>query len=181
LIGAVRTVAASLRHVSESHGYYLFIASAASFAATPGMTTYCASKSGVEHFANALRYEVEHRDVAVGTVHPCWIDTDLVRDVCADLRSFNEMLPRLPWPFNTVTPVRTCAEAIADAVARRKRRIFIPKALAAFAALRYILVNPPFDALLRRDARRTVPALERECAALGRSFGAHSAELTRTQ
>ena len=91
------------------------------------------------------------------------------------------MLPRLPWPFNTVTPVRQCGEAIADAVARRKRRIFVPKALAPFAALRYILVNPPFDVIVRREARKTVPVLERECATLGRSFGAHSAEITRSR
>ena len=179
LIGAVRTVAATLPYVTDARGYYSFVASAASFAATPGMTTYCASKSGVEHFANALRYELEGKGVAVGTIHPCWIDTDLVRDARADLKSFDEMLPRLPWPFNTVTSVRACAEAIANSVERRKRRTFVPKSLAPFAALRYILVNPPFDWFIRRDARQTVPELERECAALGRSFGAHSAELTR--
>lgn len=181
LIGAVRTVAATLRYVTDARGYYVFIASAASFAATPGMTTYCASKSGVEHFASALRYELEGKGVGVGTVHPCWIDTDLVRDARADLPSFDQLLPRLPWPFNTVTTVRACAEAIADAIARRKRRTFVPKGLAPFAALRYILVNPPFDWFIRRDARHTVPDLERECATLGRSFGAHSAELTRVR
>lgn len=178
LIGAVRTVAATLPYVVDARGYYLFVASAASFAAMPGMTTYCASKSGVEHFASALRYELEGKGVAVGTVHPCWIDTDLVRDARADLPAFDEMLPRLPWPFNTVTSVRACAEAISAAVARRRRRIFVPRALAPFAALRYILVNPPFDAVVRRDARDTVPTLERECVTLGRSFGAHSAETT---
>lgn len=181
LIGAVRTVAATVRYVSDARGYYLFVASAASFVASPGMTTYCASKGGVEHFANALRYELDHRGVAVGTVHPCWIDTDLVRDARADLPTFNSTLARLPWPFNSVTSVRTCAEAMADAVARRKRRTFVPKSLAPFAALRYILVNPPFDFLVRRDARQSVPTLERECATLGRSFGAHSAELTRSR
>jgi hypothetical protein len=167
--------------VTAARGYCLFIASAASFAATPGMTTYCASKSRVEHFANALRYDLDSKGVGVGTVHPCWIDTDLVRDARADLPSFDHMLPRLPWPFNTVTPVRTCAEAIAGAIARRKRRTFAPKGLAPFAALRYILVNPPFDLFVRRDARETVPRLERQCATLGRSFGAHGAELTRSR
>ena len=180
LIGVVRTVAATVRYVTDARGYYLFVSSAASFSAMPGMTTYCASKSGVEHFANALRYELDVKCVGVGTLHPCWIDTDLVRDARADLPTFDQALPRLPWPFNTVTPVRTCAEAAADAVTRRTRRTFVPKALAPFAALRYILVNPPFDFRVRRDARQSLPALERECARLGRSFGMHSAELTRT-
>ena len=179
LIGVVRTVAATLPHVTAVRGYYLLVASAASFSAMPGLAAYCASKSGVEHFANALRYEMEVKGVAVGTVHPCWIDTDLVRGARADLRTFDRMLPRLPWPFNTVTSVRTCAEAIADAIAQRKRRLFVPNALAPFAALRYFFVNPPFDFLIRREAKRSMPALEREAEALGRSFSAHSVELTR--
>jgi NAD(P)-dependent dehydrogenase (short-subunit alcohol dehydrogenase family) len=179
LIGVVRTVAATLPHVLTSRGYYVLVASAASFSAMPGLAVYCASKSGVEHFANALRYELGPRGAAVGTVHPCWIDTDLVRDARADLPTFDVTLPRLPWPFNTVTSVRICAEAIADAIERRKRRTFVPKSLAPFAALRYLLVNPPFDSLLRRDTERMLPLLERDAIALGRSFGAHSAELTR--
>jgi NAD(P)-dependent dehydrogenase (short-subunit alcohol dehydrogenase family) len=179
LIGVVRTVAATLPHVVTARGYYLLVSSAASFSAMPGLAAYCASKSGVEHFASALRYELAPRGVAVGTVHPCWIDTDLVRDARAELPSFNETLPRLPWPFNTVTPVRTCAEAMADAIRRRTRRRFVPRSLAPIAALRYLLVNPPLDILLRRDTQRMLPLLERDATALGRSFGAHSAELTR--
>jgi NAD(P)-dependent dehydrogenase (short-subunit alcohol dehydrogenase family) len=179
LIGVVRTVSATLPHVAAARGYYLLVASAASFSAMPGLAAYCASKSGVEHFANALRYELGPRGVSVGSVHPCWIDTDLVRDARADLPTFNETLPRLPWPFNTVTSVRTCAETMADAIERRKRRVYIPKALAPFAALRYFLVNPPMDRLVRKDTTRMLPVLERDVTALGRSFGAHSAELTR--
>lgn len=178
--GAVRTVSATLPHVTAARGYYLLIASAASFAAMPGLAAYCASKSGVEQFANALRYELESKGVGVGTVHPCWIDTDLVRDARADLPTFNEMLPRLPWPFNIVTPVRPCAEAIAAAIEKRKRRAYVPKVLAPIAAVRYLLVNPPFDLLVRRDARRRLAALEREGASLGRSFGASSVEVART-
>ena len=43
------------------------------------------SKAGVEHFANALRLEVAHRGVDVGSAHMSWIDTPLVRDSKADL------------------------------------------------------------------------------------------------
>src|SRR5919202_1739701 len=118
LIGVVRTVSATLPHVLERRGYYLLMSSAAALAATPGISAYAASKSGVEQFANALRLEVAHRGVAVGTAHPCWIDTDLVRDQQRDLQSFNEMLRVLPGPFGTVTPVRECAAALVRAIER---------------------------------------------------------------
>ena len=179
LTGVMRTVSATLPHVTERRGYYLMVASAASFAAMPGLAAYCASKSGVEHFANALRYELEPKGVDVGTLHPCWIDTDLVRDARADLPTFDRMLPRMPWPFNTISSVHACAEAVADAVARRRRRSYVPRVLAPFAALRYMLVNPPFDAMIRRDARRAGPAMEEEARAAGRWFGKNSVETQR--
>jgi NAD(P)-dependent dehydrogenase (short-subunit alcohol dehydrogenase family) len=179
VIGVMRTVSATIAHVTATRGAYLLVASAASFAAMPGLAAYCASKSGVEHFANALRYEVDGNGVSVGTVHPCWIDTDMVRDARAELPTFDRLLPRMPWPFNRVTSVRACAEAIADAVVRRKRRTFVPKALAPFAAFRYFLVTPPFDFQIRRDARRAGPAIDRESAALGRPFGRNSVETSR--
>src|SRR5919202_1687400 len=99
LIGVVRTVSATLPHVTAARGYYLLVSSAAALAALPGMSTYAASKIGVEHFGNALRLELAHKGVAVGTAHPSWVDTALVRDQQRDLPSFNEMLRTLPGPF----------------------------------------------------------------------------------
>jgi NAD(P)-dependent dehydrogenase (short-subunit alcohol dehydrogenase family) len=179
LIGVVRTVAATLPDITASQGYYALISSAAAFAAMPGLAAYCASKSGVEHFANALRYELDPKGVGVGTIHPGWIDTDLVRSARTDLPTFDHMVPRLPWPFGTVSSVRSCAEAIVLAITRRKRRAYVPKVLAPFAALRYLLVNPPLDLLLHWQAKSSMPTLEKEATSLGRSFGAHSAELSR--
>ena len=56
------------------------------------MAAYAASKAGVEQFANCLRLEVAHKGVKVGSVHPGWIDTDLVRDQREDLKTFDEAL-----------------------------------------------------------------------------------------
>src|SRR5919107_3570918 len=50
LIGVVRTVSATLAHVTERRGYYLLVSSAAALAALPGLSAYAASKSGVEFF-----------------------------------------------------------------------------------------------------------------------------------
>jgi short-subunit dehydrogenase len=179
LTGVVRTVTATLPHVTARKGFFLLVSSAASFGPMPGLAVYAATKSGVEQFANALRYELEHKAVGVGTVHPSWIDTDLVRDAQADLSTFARMLRRLPGPLGRITSVEACAAAIVEAIERRQRRTYVPKSLAPFAAMRQMLASPPLDIIIRRDAARSVPILEREVDALGRSFGANSAEITR--
>jgi short-subunit dehydrogenase len=179
LVGVLRTVSATLPHVAARRGYYLLVASAAALRALPGMAAYAASKAGVEHFASAFRAEVAHRGVGVGVAYPSWIDTDLVRDVRRDLPTFDRLLAKLPGPFGKTTSVEECAEAFADAIARRRSRVFVPRSLAAFAALRPVLGSRLADALIRRDARRAVPALEREVASLGRAFGASSVEAGR--
>jgi len=179
LSGVVRTVHATLPDVTARRGYILIVSSAAAFAAMPGLAVYAATKSAVEQFANAVRYEIAHKGAAIGTVHPSWIDTDLVRDARADLSTFNALLRKLPGPFGAVTSTPECAAAIVVAVEHRRRRVYVPRSLAPFAALRHVIARPPFDAVIRRVAGSAVPDLERESSALGRSFGAHSVESTR--
>lgn len=174
LIGVVRTVSATLPHVTGRRGYYLLVSSAAAIAASPGLSTYSASKSGVEFFGNSLRLEVRHKGVAVGTAHPAWIATDLVKDQQRDLESFNRMLASLPGPFGSMTSVEECAAAFVDGIERRRRKIFVPRSLAPFAAFRQLLMSPLSDRVAGRTAARIIPRLEAEVRALGRSFGEHS-------
>lgn len=174
LIGVVRTVCATLPHVTARQGYYLFVSSAAAIVSAPGISTYSASKVGVEFFGNALRLELAHRGVAVGTAHPCWIDTDLVRDQQRDLETFKEMLRTLPGPFGTVTSVGECGAALVRAVERRSRKVYVPRTLAPFAAVRQLFASPLAEWVTKRQARRMVPTLEREVGALGRPFGISS-------
>jgi NAD(P)-dependent dehydrogenase (short-subunit alcohol dehydrogenase family) len=176
LVGVVRTVSATLAHVTERRGYYLLVSSAAALAALPGMSAYAAAKSGVEQFGNALRLEVAHKGVGVGVAHPAWIDTDLVRDVQHDLESFNEMFKTLPGPFGKITSVGECAGALVRAVERRARKVYVPRTLAPLASLRQLFASPLSEYLMGRRARRLVPKAEREVKALGRSFGLHSVE-----
>jgi len=178
LIGVVRTVSATLPHVAAARGYYLLISSAAALAPMPVMSAYAAVKSGVEQFGNVLRLELAHKGVAVGVAHPSWIDTDLVRDARDDMKSFNEMLASLPWPFGSVTSVEDCAAALVRAVERRKRKVYVPGTLAPISALRYLLASPLSEFIMGRNARRLLPQAEREARALERSFGSHSVETT---
>jgi short-subunit dehydrogenase len=178
LIGVVRTVSATLPHVSAREGYYLLVSSAAALAPMPGISTYAASKSAVEQFGNVLRLEVAHKGVAVGVAHPSWIDTDLVRDHRRDLESFNELLDKLPGPFGTVISVQTCADAFVGAIERRKRKVYVPRTLAPLAAIRQLFMSSLSDYLLARHMRRLIPKVESEVLALGRSFGVNSTALT---
>jgi NAD(P)-dependent dehydrogenase (short-subunit alcohol dehydrogenase family) len=172
--GVVRTASATLPHLTASRGYLLLISSAAAFTVLPGMAAYCASKAGVEQFGNALRLEVAHLGVGVGTAHPIWVDTDLVRDVRRDLLTFGQTLKRLPWPLNTYTSVEACAAAILRGIEARRRRIYVPRSIALVQALRTVVLSPLGDAALRRNARTAVPVMEAEVRALGRAFGEHS-------
>ena len=176
LIGTILTAAVTLPHVVARQGYFLLISSAAAVAVAPGLAAYSASKSGVEQFSNALRLELAHKGVQVGCAHPSWIDTDMVRDAQQDLGGFRAMLRKLPGPFGTVTPLDDCAKALADAIARRQRRIYIPRSLAKFAALRQFFMGPVMEPMAIRDANKIVPRLENEAAGLTRVFGEHSVE-----
>lgn len=173
LNGVMRTVSAALPEIERRKGYVLVVASLASFTVLPGMAAYCASKAGAEAFANALRLEVAHKGVRVGSAHPSWIDTDLVRDIENDLGTFRKVRTKLPGPLGGTTSVEACAEAFADGIAGRRRRVYVPRSLAFFQLFRTVTISPLTDALvLRREAKRSVPQMEAEVRALGRSFGA---------
>jgi NAD(P)-dependent dehydrogenase (short-subunit alcohol dehydrogenase family) len=174
LIGVIRTVSAALPHVIARRGYVQVVSSAAAFTALPGMAAYCASKAGVEQFANVLRLEVAHRGVAVGSVHPSWIDTDMVRDQRAELRVFDEALAQLPWPMNATTSVQECAAAMVDAMERRRSRVYVPRAVGIVQSLRALVLGPVGQRAVLRRARTMVPRLEQETQQLGRWFGGTS-------
>ncbi|GAB4106645.1 SDR family oxidoreductase [Micromonospora taraxaci] len=172
LCGAIRTVSAALPHVTAARGHVLIVSSAAAFTAMPGMAAYCASKAGVEQFANVLRLETRPTGVTVGTAHPIWIDTDLVRDIRDDLPSFRTALRRMPWPLSTVVPVEQCAEALLRGIERRRRTVYVPRSLAMVQALRPVVLSGLSDALITRFGGRTmVGQMEDEVRQLGRSFG----------
>jgi NAD(P)-dependent dehydrogenase (short-subunit alcohol dehydrogenase family) len=178
LIGTIRTVRATLPALMASHGYCLLVSSAAAFPVLPGMAAYAASKAGVEQFGNALRMEVAHLDVGVGVAHPSWVDTDLVRDARRALPSTGEATGRLPGPLGRDVPVDVCARAFVDAIARRRRRVYVPRTVGVMQAMRTILVSPLADLVVRRYARRFVPRMEADVRSLSSAFGEHSAANT---
>ena len=83
-------------------------------------------KAGVEQFANALRLEVAHLGVDVGSAHMSWIDTPLVQDAKSDLPSFRKMLDALPGPLGKTTSVEACGKAFVKGIEGRKTPVYCP-------------------------------------------------------
>lgn len=178
LSGVIRTVSAALPYLTASRGYALLISSAAAFAAMPGMAAYAASKAGVEQFGNVLRLEVAHRGVEVGTAHPIWTDTDLVRDAVDDVPSFHRARERLPGPLRRVITVDECVDQLIAGIEHRRRRIYAPRTIVLSHALRTLTLSRLGQAITRRLSGdgRFVDQFEAEVRALDRPFGRHHAE-----
>ncbi|RJQ69472.1 SDR family oxidoreductase [Pseudonocardiaceae bacterium YIM PH 21723] len=170
LTGVFRTVQAALPHIIERRGYVLVVSSLAAFGPMAGSAAYGASKAGAEAFANALRLEVAHLGVDVGSAHPSWVDTDMVRDAGADSASFEERRKSLPWPANSFTSVEECARLFAEGIRKRRRKVFVPKNGLAAQLLRNVVVSGIGTFLAKRMMAKVIPQLERESQERGRSF-----------
>ena len=129
IVGVFNTVRAALPSVIDRRGYVLIVSSAAAFGASAGLAPYNTSKAGVEQFASALRLEVAHLGVDVGSAHMLWIDTPLVQDAKSDLPSFRKMLDAMPGPLGKTTSVEACGKAFVKGIERRKRTSTAPTTL----------------------------------------------------
>jgi NAD(P)-dependent dehydrogenase (short-subunit alcohol dehydrogenase family) len=179
VLGVFHTVRAALPSVIERRGYVLIVSSLAAYAPAPGMAPYNAAKAAVEHFANALRLEVAHRDVAVGSAHMSWIDTPLVQEAKADLSTFGDMISRLPGPLSKTTSVEKCGEAFVKGIEGRKRQINCPGWVGALRWMKPLLTSAVGDSATVKSAGELIPKMDAEVAALGRSLSARTEELEK--
>lgn len=178
LVGVFNTVRAALPSVIERRGYVLIVSSLAAFVAAPGMLPYDASKAGVEQLANALRLEVAHQGVGVGSAHMSWIDTALVRDVKADMPTAAEMLAKMPWPLNKTTSVDKCAQAFVKGIERRRSRVYCPGWVRLFRWLKPALSTAVVEGAISAVGGPLLPQMDAEVAALGRSTSAHTERIS---
>jgi hypothetical protein len=179
VLGVFHTARATLPAVIERRGYVLIVSSLAAYTAAPGLAAYNASKAGVEILANALRLEVAHRGVSVGSAHMSWIDTALVRDTKADLPSFGEMLTKLPWPLNKTTTVDKCADAFVKGIEGRRSRVYCPPWVGVFRWLKPVMSTTVGELPIRKTTAELLPQMDAEVAALGRSLSASNVDLLR--
>jgi NAD(P)-dependent dehydrogenase (short-subunit alcohol dehydrogenase family) len=179
VVGVFHTVRAALPSVLERRGYVLIVSSAAAYAAAPGMAPYDASKAATEHFANALRLEVAHRGVDVGSAHMLWIDTPLVREGKADSPAFKEMLARLPGPLGKTTSVEKCGELFVKGIEARKRHVNCPQWVGLLRWLKPLLASPIGESATLKHVPELLPKMDAEVAALGRSMSARTEALEK--
>jgi NAD(P)-dependent dehydrogenase (short-subunit alcohol dehydrogenase family) len=172
LVGSWRFVHACLPHVIARRGYVLGVASAAAIVAPTGIGFYASSKAGFEHLLNVLRIEVSHLGVDVGIAFFSWIDTDMVRGAETHQPAFAKLRADLRGPAGRTLPVSAAGEAIADAVAHRRRTVVAPGFVRVAYALRG-LIGPLVD----RDGRRRAPRVDRATAEMVAERGAYAAAL----
>lgn len=154
LIGAFRTVRAALPAIIESRGHVVVTCSLASFAHAPGLSAYAASKAGAEAFADSLRSEVAHQGVTVQSVHPTWIDTDMVRDGDAESEAFAAMRASLKPPVDRTYPLADVIPTLVDGIAARQSRTFLPGFVGLAFQLRNALNSRPLTRDQEKSARR---------------------------
>ncbi|MEV4937270.1 SDR family oxidoreductase [Streptomyces zaomyceticus] len=155
LIGSAVTARRFLPDLLDTRGYYLQVASLAALGATPMMSAYCASKAGVESFAQSLRAELSARGVTVGIAYLNWIDTDLIRD--ADEHAVLRVLrAHMPPPARGKSSAARVAERLAVAAERRETSVHVPAWVRAVQPVRACV-----PAVVTRYTRARLPRLER--------------------
>ena len=174
VLGVFHTARATLPAVIESQGYILVVSSLAAFAAAPGLAAYNASKAGAEHFANALRLEVHHQGVQVGSAHMSWIDTPLVQDAKKDLGSFNELLSKLPYPLGRTTSVDACVKAFVRGIEKRSRHVYCPGWVRGVGLNRNVVNSAAGSRAVLPHVPEILPRMDAEVAALGRATSARN-------
>lgn len=179
VVGVFNTVRAALPSIIERRGYVLVVSSAAAYAPAAGMAPYDASKAAVEHFANALRLEVAHRGVDVGSAHMLWIDTPMVREGKAESPAMREMIDRLPGPLSKTTSVEKCGATFVAGIEGRKRQINCPRFVGLLRWLKPFLSSRIGERATLKSVPELLPQMDAEVAAAGRSLSARNEALEK--
>jgi NAD(P)-dependent dehydrogenase (short-subunit alcohol dehydrogenase family) len=181
VLGVFHTVRAALPSIIDRRGYVLVVSSMFAYAAQPGAASYCLSKAGVEHFANALALEVAHFGVGVGSAHMGFIDTPMIQDIGSDLASFRNALSKLPGPMGKTTSVQTCARAFVNGIERRKRRVYCPRWVGALRWLRPVLTTSAVETQVRKGLPELLSQMDAEADEIGRSMGKRTEALEKNE
>lgn len=122
VFGLVATVRVALSELRKTHGRLVLIGSVAAFVAQPKGAVYAASKAAVRVIGEALSAELRGSGVSCTTVHPAYVETDIVR---VDNDGRLRMDRRDPRPRRLVWKADEAAKAIVDASYRRRREVVL--------------------------------------------------------
>lgn len=121
-------------------GTLVGIASVAGVRGLPGSGAYSASKAAVAVYLESLRLEMRAHGIAVVTISPGFIDTEMTR--------------ANPYHMPFLMPADRFAKAAADAILARRRRIVIPWQMGWVARLLRILPAASYDYLFADSPRK---------------------------
>ena len=158
LLGSYYTIHAAGTHISHPGGYALLVSSMASAVHLPLMGAYSASKAGVEALGNTLRIELSGTGAKVGVAYFSELDTDMTS------RGFGtEAAKKLvgDGAFTRITPVEVAIRSVATGIAKRSRRVVVPRHLAPVLPAR-MLAQRVIDVAARRNLRAALEIARRE-------------------
>ena len=122
LFGMLRVIDWALpRFVERRSGHIVGVASVASSAGLPYNASYCGSKAAMRVHLQALRVTLSGYGVAVTTICPGFVKSELTDDV------------EYPMPFFWST--ERAARKIADSIAKRRREVIFPWQMKALVIL----------------------------------------------
>jgi NAD(P)-dependent dehydrogenase (short-subunit alcohol dehydrogenase family) len=174
LLGVMYTDRAALRHLEQSRGYLLNIASTAAVLRGPGMSAYCAAKAGVEALSDCLRIEMMPYGVQVGVAYFLFLDTDMVNDAEREMPLLERAKARMPRLLSQTYPLPPAIDEVVNAVAERRRRVSYPRWFVRALGLRQLVAS----AAAERRAARTVPEAMAEYERISAEQGARAASAT---
>lgn len=128
---------AAQRMLPRGRGHVINIASLAAESPTPGLATYCASKSAVAGLTSTLRREMQGTGVHFSAVLPTFTNTELV----AGTRGARGIRNAEPEEI---------AEAICKLIRSPRSKVSVTRLAGAAVALQRLLPTRTSDALIRR-------------------------------
>ncbi|WP_405159665.1 SDR family NAD(P)-dependent oxidoreductase [Nocardia sp. NBC_01499] len=152
VLGVYYTLRAAGPHISHANGYALVVSSLAAAVNLPLVGAYSASKAAVEALGQTLRIELKHTGAKVGIAYFAELDTDMTS------RGFGTDAARAIIGRSTVSgvaPLAPAIDAVAKAIARRRRQVVSPWWVAFVLPFRPI-AQRVIALTLRRGVRRAL-------------------------
>jgi NAD(P)-dependent dehydrogenase (short-subunit alcohol dehydrogenase family) len=117
------------RMLPRGRGHVVNVASTAGKGGIPGASTYCASKSAMITFTEAVRFEFDGTGLEFSCVMPGIVRTELT-DGVADLPAFRAIKPE------------DVADAIVGAIAKPRFEVFVPRSAGSLLKATSMLPRP---------------------------------------
>ena len=122
--------------LAQGHGHIVNVASSAGKTSVPGGLNYCSQKAGLIHLTEGARVEFGQRGIDFTCVMPSFTNTDLIAGT-KGTRFIKNVEPE------------DVATAIANAIEKRHKDVYVPSSLRPIVALQPLMGRRMRDAMYR--------------------------------